>query len=474
MLNLKLPFSKRAKRIEARVAIAAIATTSHLHWAAALAASLAAAHPDAERVLLWVDAPAGVPLESVARELGYRSMLVPQELVGAERLAGMKARYSVSELCFALKPSLLSKMLDSGYASAIYLDTDVFVYRGLAPVFEAFAGNSIALTPHITEPLPEDDRLPRNLTILRAGAFNLGFIGVRNTPEARRFLDWWAARVSRYGYVDPVRGWGGDQKWCDMVPALFDDVAILRNPGYNVAYWNMPSRPLSPVEGKWFAGGEPLVFFHFSGFDPKHPDVLSRFQDRIDPSVDPHLSQLLADYAAKMHDCAGLVADVLRPIGMLPSAEPASCGSPSLPGVDDMLAFPLDESVYASSVEVSPREVFAEPGESVILKAEIRNRGDMPLWIAAHSDGTHGVGLTFHLLRGTGEVLAYDNPRWYYPDPVPAGETAIVDFVYRVPNDCGHFVLEFDLVHDGFRWFHPNIDDAARVEILAGVHRGAK
>jgi hypothetical protein len=259
-----------------------------------------------------------------------------------------------------------------------------------------------------------------------------------------------------------------------MVPALFDDVAILRNPGYNVAYWNMPSRPLSLVEGKWFAGGEPLVFFHFSGFDPKHPDVLSRFQDRIDPSVDPHLSQLLADYAAKMHDCAGLVADVLRPIGKLHSAEPASCGSQSLRSLDDMLAFPLDESVYASSVEVSPREVFAEPGERVILKAEIRNRGDMPLWIAAHSDGTHGVGLTFHLLRGTGEVLAYNNPRRYYPDPVPAGETAIVDFVYRVPNDCGHFVLEFDLVHDGVRWFHPNIDDAARVEILAGIHRGAK
>jgi hypothetical protein len=466
--------SNRAERVEAPIGVAAIATTSYLPHAATLAASLAAAHPDTERVLLWVDVPAGVQLEDAARQLGYRRVIVPHELISTEGLAGMSARYSVSELCFALKPLLLRKMLESGCASAIYLDTDIFVYRGLSAVFEAFAGNSIALTPHITEPLPDDDRLPRDLTILRAGAFNLGFIGVRNTPEALRFLDWWAARESRYGYVDPVRGWGGDQKWCDMVPALFDDVAILKNPGYNVAYWNLPSRPLSRVEGEWFAGGEPLVFFHFSGFDPERPGVLSKFQDRIDPSDDPLLSQLLADHAAKMHDCEGLVADVLRPIGRRVPAEPASCGSQSPPDLDGSLIIPLEESVYATSVQVSPREVFAEPGERVVLKIEIRNCGEQPLWIAAHSDGTHGVGLAFHWLRGNGEVLEPDNPRRYYPDPVPAGETTIVDFVYRVPNECGHFVLEFDLVHDGFRWFHPKVDDAARVEIFAGIHRGAK
>jgi hypothetical protein len=464
----------RAKRGEARFAIAAIATTSYLPHAATLAASLAAAHPDTERVLLWVDPPAGVRLENAAGRLGYRHVIVPQELVAAERLAGMRARYSDAELCFALKPLLLCKMLDSGCASAIYLDTDVFVYAGLTPVFEALAGNSIALTPHITEPLPDDDRLPRDLTILRAGAFNLGFIGVRNTPEARRFLDWWAARESRYGYVDPVRGWGGDQKWCDMVPALFDNVAILKNPGYNVAYWNLPSRRLSRVQGEWFAGGEPLVFFHFSGFDPGRPGVLSRFQDRIDPLDDPFLSQLLADHAVKMHEGEGRVADFLHPIGRPVPAGPASCDSQSPPDLDGSLIVPLEESVYATSVQVSPREVFAEPGECVVLKIEMRNCGEQPLWIAAHSDGIHGVGLAFHWLRGNGEVLKPDNPRRYYPDPVPAGETTIVDFVYRVPNECGHFVLEFDLVHDGFRWFHPKVDDAARVEIFAGIHRGAK
>src|SRR5215472_11394725 len=234
MPDLPLPLSSRTERDKARIAIATVATTSYLPWATALAGSAAAACPDAERALLWVDAPATVELEDAATRFGFNRVIVAQELAAAETLARMRARYSARELCFALKPLLLRKMLDSGFAATIYFDADVFVYRELGAILETLGNNSIALTPHITEPLPDDDRLPRDFTILRAGAFNGGFIGVRDTPEARRFLDWWAERESRYGYVDLLHGWGGDQKWCDIVPALFDGVAVLKNPGYNV------------------------------------------------------------------------------------------------------------------------------------------------------------------------------------------------------------------------------------------------
>ena len=30
-----------------------------------------------------------------------------------------------------------------------------------------------------------------------------------------------------------------DQRWCDHVPALFDKVKVVRDPGYNVASWNL-------------------------------------------------------------------------------------------------------------------------------------------------------------------------------------------------------------------------------------------
>src|SRR5215831_15862450 len=99
MPDLPVPLSGRTERDQARIAIATVATTSYLHWATALAGSAAAACPDAERALLWVDAPATVALEDTATRLGFNRLIVAEELAAAEALASMRARYSARELC---------------------------------------------------------------------------------------------------------------------------------------------------------------------------------------------------------------------------------------------------------------------------------------------------------------------------------------------------------------------------------------
>ena len=61
---------------------------------------------------------------------------------------------------------------------------------------------------------------------------------------------------------------------------MFDGVRILRDPGYNVAYWNLHERSVS-VTDCISVNGKPLYFFHFSGFDPDKPEIVSKFQDRF-------------------------------------------------------------------------------------------------------------------------------------------------------------------------------------------------
>jgi hypothetical protein len=52
----------------------------------------------------------------------------------------------------------------------------------------------------------------------------------------------------------------------------------MRDAGCNIAYWNLPERRLQvPSAGVILVNGAPARFFHFSGFEPEHPSVPSKF-----------------------------------------------------------------------------------------------------------------------------------------------------------------------------------------------------
>jgi hypothetical protein len=70
--------------------------------------------------------------------------------------------------------------------------------------------------------------LERDLHIARTGTFNLGFLAVRTTGEGPRFAAWWADRVAAYPEAVDQAVYL-DQRWCDLVPGLFDKVAIERH-----------------------------------------------------------------------------------------------------------------------------------------------------------------------------------------------------------------------------------------------------
>lgn len=189
-------------------------------------------------------------------------------------------KHTVTELCTAVKAMAALEIIERFKAdNVIYLDPDIAVFNSLFNLEQYFLDNSILLTPHQTKPEQLDRYVINNeILFLKRGTFNFGFFGVKNDSEGLRFLNWWNSRLFDYCFDDnydllPELSQSGllglftDQKWGDLVPALFDRVKIIKEPGYNVCTWNLTQRVLKVNGDQITVDGEPLYFFHFSGYD---------------------------------------------------------------------------------------------------------------------------------------------------------------------------------------------------------------
>ncbi len=222
----------------------------------------------------------------------------------------MAACYEVLELATAVKPWVLEALLARGDEVVVYLDPDMVVFDSLDALRAAAleSPDGIALTPHRLTPMPQDDLRPSETELLRSGVFNLGFVAVTNA--AGPFLGWWQARLRRDCITNPDAGVFVDQRWIDEVPALWRPT-VVRDHGFNVAYWNADERPLRwmgdarladndwPGAGAIAAGNDRLRLLHFSGYDPESPHMLSRNtadRPRVLFSDQPVLEALASQY----------------------------------------------------------------------------------------------------------------------------------------------------------------------------------
>ncbi|HKF62945.1 MAG TPA: hypothetical protein VKB42_16390, partial [Dongiaceae bacterium] len=163
--------------------------------------------------------------------------------------------YDVLELATSIKPLCFEHLLAEEIDVAIYLDPDIVVFKALEAVLSAIReGYEVVLTPHILTPLPADGKTPNDLSIMRAGIYNLGFAAFANTAQSRTIIAWWRRRLRTQGLADIGAGLFTDQKWIDFLPAFSAATFIIRDPGYNVAYWNLHERTLSRGEDGWRVG----------------------------------------------------------------------------------------------------------------------------------------------------------------------------------------------------------------------------
>ena len=344
--------------------VCTIVARNYLAAARVLARSFATHNPGGTCWVLVIDDPdgevtgAGEPFELVR----------PEEL-GIAQWDQMAAGYSVLELSTAVKPWLLRHLLhERGAPGITYLDPDIQVFDSLEEVAELLAGHAVVVNPHLTAAMPRDGHRPTETDILISGSFNLGFGAFAPGAEVDELLDWWSERLATDCLVAPERGYFVDQRWMDLAPGLIPSLAILRDDGYNVAYWNLPSREVKRDGERFTVNGRPLRFFHFSGYDPDHPDRLSKHQDRIDLGAHPVLRVLCDGYGAALAG-EGHADWRTRPYawGRLPDGTP----------LDAAARTAYREGVKAGVLD--PGTIFAEPGASSFvsyLRAPADRGGD--------------------------------------------------------------------------------------------------
>lgn len=242
-------------------------TYSYLNRARVWAKSLKRLHPD---WVIWAIITDKEP-EGFAFNLDnepFNEVLTAEDLMGDETerwLFGM----DIVEACTAVKGRALQYILNqSDCNKVLYFDPDTAVFNSMQPVVDILKDYSIVLTPHQIDPEPAEDHVAiedNEIGSLRWGVFNLGFLAVANDAEGNRFAGWWADRLHDYCHDRTDIGIFVDQKWCNLVPCFFDRVKVLRDPGYNVASWNLSQRKFSFDDvGNLMVNGHPLRFFHFT------------------------------------------------------------------------------------------------------------------------------------------------------------------------------------------------------------------
>ena len=286
---------------EARLHVFTSAAVNYLPKVRTLCRSIREHHPEAVIHLALADErPAwlvtdGEPFDHV----------IEAGALGIPNFRAWTFKHDIVELSTAIKPFVLRHLLGlPDCRTALYFDPDMVLFSRVDDILAALESSNLALTPHQTVPEQSYEAVIDNeIGSLKWGIFNLGFIGVRPTAEGRRFADWWCDRCYEFCRADVANGLFTDQKWLNFAPVFFDGVSIIRSPRHNVATWNLTTRQMTgDSTAGYFVDGEPLGFYHFTGFDSGAHRVMAGKNASGNESVRALIAWYVRETAAAQDD----------------------------------------------------------------------------------------------------------------------------------------------------------------------------
>lgn len=227
---------------------------NYLPQGLALHRSLTREQPSAELWILCLDEESRSILGSLNLERVH-PVTVDDLLRFDPRLVEAKADRPLLEFYYACTPQLIRYVAERREGEPVaYVDADVLFFGDPSNIYRESPGADILLMEH---------RSGDPTALTERGHFNLCFVRLEPTLNARRALQWWCdATIESTAMNDET--WG-DQKYLDRFPELFDSVGVLRSPATTLAPWNVYQHDISLDEaGEVHVDGEPLIAYHFA------------------------------------------------------------------------------------------------------------------------------------------------------------------------------------------------------------------
>ena len=278
-----------------RCCLALIATRNYLPYALLTADSFRRHHPDIPAFLLLADG------EKADAALFPGTTVLLADL-GLAHAGWYSAKFTASEFANSLKPVFLAYLARFSQF-AVYLDCDVAVFSRFDEMIQALEQSDLVLTPHMLAPLPRPEQFhlrPSRSDIFNSGLINAGCFAIRLRPCAVFLHAWRDANLAPGAFYAPA-GYQTDQQHLNWALINVPNTVVLREPRYNLAYWNLHERDLWVDDaGEYRVGEKPLAFFHFSGYDIEQPLLLSRHDSRNSVYNLPTVASLLSWYSHQL------------------------------------------------------------------------------------------------------------------------------------------------------------------------------
>lgn len=278
-----------------------LCSNNYLPFAKVLGASLKELKPETRFIIGLVD--------KLDPKVDYSDCndfeILPCFELGYAEFEGMLSRYNIIEFNTAVKPFYFEYLFNRNpeVEKIYYIDPDIVFYQSPDLLEKEWGNAEILLTPNLIY-LPKKTSTGE-LTSLRHGMNNLGFLGLKKGEEAFKLISWWKERLTYHCRIEKCQGVFVDQKWIDLASLFFDKIKSVKHPGWNMGWWNFSERQLIESSTGLFVNhpDSPLVFFHFSGYKPEREILTERIiSDEFVIDENSPLRNLYEDYKNRLLD----------------------------------------------------------------------------------------------------------------------------------------------------------------------------